>query len=529
MIKKRFQDWVNHLVRANWRGRPLYILLVYLAGQLLIDPPVFLASVWFVSYVTGVELSQFVATAGVATGGLVLLASVFYLCFSRSIRRFLAATIAGEGADAALATAAWREAVTYPQRIIGYVIVTTLFIYGSLVPLSAIRYGLYSALSGSIVGAIATISMTQVVYLFYLEWVMVPVARLAIDSGGQPSLDALRRRRLRLGTKLLVLILLIVIVPVTMVGLGSYSQVVTLGGNPTRSMLLIGTMILVSSLIAILLALFVVRSVLLPVQEIRRVVDEIGQGNLNVTVHPLTTDELAELGLRMNQMVDGLRQTDRLKSAFGRYVSPAVRDGIIGGDIVLGGERREITILFTDIRNFTTWCESESPESVIQTLNMYYENLVQTLYKYGGTVTRYTGDGVLALFGAPLELPNHALNAVLAVWEAYTLLEKFNDLRRTLGAFELHTGFGIHTGLAVVGSIGCEARAEYTPIGDAANVASRIEGLNKDLSTSILISDDTYQRVSHCIIVGKQAEVMVKGRTHPVKVVEVAGLCPGPL
>jgi len=228
--------------------------------------------------------------------------------------------------------------------------------------------------------------------------------------------------------------------------------------------------------------------------------------------------------VRFNEMTEEVSKQERLKDAFGRYVSGPVRDGIISGAIRLGGERREITIAFTDIRDFTSWCESTSPEEVILTLNAYFETLVQVLVEHGGTVTRYTGDGVLVLFGAPADDPDHALHAVQAALKAHTLLEAFNDIRRISGAFELRTGFGIHTGVAVVGSIGYEARAEYTPIGDPANVASRIEGLNRDLGTSILISRATYDRVSSHVTVGKTTRTPVKGRFEQVQVYEVVGL-----
>jgi adenylate cyclase len=250
----------------------------------------------------------------------------------------------------------------------------------------------------------------------------------------------------------------------------------------------------------------------------------VAEGDLTARAQPCTSDELADLGLHFNTMTKELAEQDRIKTAFGQYVSDAVRDGILSDQISLGGERREVTIVFTDIRDFTTWCESTSPEEIIQTLNAYFEYLVQTFARHNGTVTRYTGDGMLVLFGAPLSDPDHARHAVGAALEAQKVLEKFNAIRRTVGVFELRTGFGIHTGIAVVGSIGCETRAEYTPIGDPANVASRIEGLNRELGTSILVSHATYERVADCVVIGKTAETPVKGRVEPVQVYEVLGL-----
>jgi adenylate cyclase len=459
--------------------------------------------------------------------GVVLLVYVFYYRCSPAIRRFLAALIAGDLPEPSLATAAWGEAVVFPQRAVVRVIVAALVLHGLQVPLFSPRFGLSRSLVGAVVAFVATVAMGQVMFLFYLEGAMQPVVRLALAAGARPHPADLKGPRLHFRTKLLILTILIIIVPVTVVGLFGYSQVVILGGDPAASLGLTGVVAALASGIAVLLVLLLVRSVSAPIKEIQRVMEEVGRGSLSAFVRPLTTDELAELGIHFNRMVDELRRQERLSAAFGRYVSDAVRDGILSGQIALGGERREVTILFTDIRDFTAWCERTPPETVIQTLNGYYQNLIQALVKHGGTVTRYTGDGVLALFGAPLPDSDHAHHAVEAAWEAHTLLEKFNAIRRSVGAVELRTGFGIHTGVAVVGSIGCEARAEYTPVGDAANVASRIEGLNRELGTVILISDSTYRQTADRVVAGQQAEVTVKGRSRAVRVVEVVGLRPG--
>jgi class 3 adenylate cyclase len=512
-------------VFVRWRGRSLYVHAVFLLGQIMINAPAFATGILFLSLVTQVAWADFVVPVGIGHVGVTILGGWFYLRFSRAIRRFLAGLWAGGPLDTDLATAAWLEAIVFPQRVVGWTIVPFLIVYGLLVVLFSVpRFGPLPALEGGVVALTVGVWFGLVLFLFYLEWTLRPVARLALAAGASPALDNLGLARLRLGVKLQVLTLALIGVPAVTVGLFAYSQVVALGGDPAKVLRVIGLAVAVASGAAIVQAFLLVRSVIAPVRELQRVIDEVSQGNLQARARLLTTDELAELGLHFNHMVEDLRRQEPLKAAFGQYVSEAVRDGILSGQISLGGERREITILFTDIRDFTGWCEQEEPETVIQTLNVYYGFLVQALIRHGGTITRYTGDGVLALFGAPLEDPDHALHAVLAAWEAHNLLEKFNDIRRTVGAFELRTGFGVHTGMAAVGSIGCEARAEYTPIGDAANVASRIEGLNRELGTVILISDDTYRRVADRLIVGKRAATPVKGRSQPVEVVEVAGL-----
>ncbi|MBN1954468.1 MAG: adenylate/guanylate cyclase domain-containing protein [Anaerolineae bacterium] len=529
MYREFLGERVPSALFAQWRGRPLYIHVVFLLGQLLITfGPIFPILVFFNAFVTRLEWTVVLMWGGGGLLVVVLVAAWLYLYYSRAIRRFLALMIAGELVEPPQATAAWLEAVLFPQRMVGWAALGIVVVFGLEIVFLIPHYGLQSTLQSGIVVLTGAIWFGMVIFLFYLEGAMRPIVRLALATGAEPVLDNLGIARLRLGTKLQVLTLALIVVPTAIVGIFAYSQVVALGGDPGRVLLLTGLIVAIAGGAAVLQSFLLVRSVLAPMREIQRVIDEVARGNLDVSVRTMTTDELAELGLQFNRMVVKLHQNEALAAAFGRYVSPTVRDGILSGQIDLGGERREITILFTDIRDFTGWCERESPESVIQTLNVYYGFLVQTLIRHGGTVTRYTGDGVLALFGAPLDDPDHALHAVQAVWESYTLLEKFNDIRRTLGAFELRTGFGIHTGSAVVGSIGTDARAEYTPIGDPANVASRIEGLNKELSTSVLISEATYRRVVEHVLVGQRAEVTVKGRSRPVRVVELVGLKPTP-
>ena len=454
------------------------------------------------------------------------MAYVFYHYYSPNIRAFLSAMIAGEPPKPERATRAWMEAINFPQLVVSRTMAVAVLAYTA----QAIYFFLFTefelalVLQGWVVTLTSTVAIALVFFLFYLERRMYPVSRLAMAAGAQVTLNDPLIRKFRLRVKLLVLILPIIVVPLVTLGLFSYSQITQQGGDPAASLLLTVSVMLFASTVAVTLALLLVRSVLRPVQELEQTMLAVADGDLTARAQPCTSDELADLGLHFNKMTEELAKQEQIKTAFGRYVSAAVRDGILSGKIQLGGERRELTIAFTDIRDFTAWCERTPPEDVIQTLNAYYEQLIQILSRHGGTVTRYTGDGVLVLFGAPLEDPHHARHAVEAALDAHHVLENFNAIRRAIGAFELHTGFGIHTGVAVVGSIGSKARAEYTPIGDPANVASRIEGLNKKLGTSILISRATYELVADHIITGKVAETSVKGRTDPVQVYEALGL-----
>lgn len=510
----------------HWRGYPLYIIIVYLRGQLTLTLPTFLGARIFTEIIAPVVWYDLAGVVTLVVAFVTLMAYVFYHLYSRSIRAFLATLIAGESPDEELATRAWIEAVNFSPRVVGWTTLVAILAYTA----QALYFFVFTELSlvlvlqGWIVALTSTVAIALVFFIFYLERAMQPVSFLALAVGAQANLDDPRVTHFRLRVKLPVLILPIMIVPLVTLGLFGYSQAIKLGGDPAASLRLTASVMLFASIVGTALTILLVNSVLAPIRELEQVMRAVAEGDLGARVRPHSGDELASLGLHFNAMAEKLARQEQLRAAFGQYVSGPVRDGILSGRIRLGGERREVTIAFTDIRNFTAWCERTPPEDVVQTLNAYYANLVQIIEDYGGTVTRYTGDGVLALFGAPLEDPDHALNAVKAALKAQEILENFNSIRRLVNAFELRTGFGIHTGVAVVGSVGSETRAEYTPIGDPANVASRIEGLNRELGTSILISRATYERVAEHIIVGKTAQTAVKGRVEPVQVYEVLAL-----
>lgn len=178
----------------------------------------------------------------------------------------------------------------------------------------------------------------------------------------------------------------------------------------------------------------------------------------------------------------------------GRFVSPQVMQELLASpeNLQLGGRRRRITILFADINNFTPLCEKKSPEEVIEMLNEFFQEMLEVIFRHGGTVKQFVGDEIMVLYGAPEEMPDHAAKAVLT---ARDMVERLRELKTSKGE---ETGFydikiGIHTGDVVVGNIGTHQRSEYAAVGDAVNTAARIEALTKDLGEPILISDETRQ------------------------------------
>jgi adenylate cyclase len=237
-----------------------------------------------------------------------------------------------------------------------------------------------------------------------------------------------------------------------------------------------------------------------------------------------TGDELEDLANGFNTMVDGLKDYDRLKSTMGKYMTASVMEKLISGQVALGGESIKVTILFSDIRSFTTISEKMDAQALVGLLNEYFTEMVTVVMEEGGVVDKYIGDAIMAVFGAPTPEPlRDATGAVRAAVRMRHGLAKLNLRLAERGLAPLRTGIGIHTGEVVAGNIGSEARMEYTVIGDAVNLASRLESNTKDLGVNILISEDTYQLVKDKVVARQVKEITVKGRAQPVMTYEVTG------
>jgi adenylate cyclase len=244
-----------------------------------------------------------------------------------------------------------------------------------------------------------------------------------------------------------------------------------------------------------------------------------------VHVEPVHTgDELEDLARGFNTMVDGLKERDKLRTTFGKYMTAAVMEHLLAGKVALGGESLKVTILFTDIRSFTTISEKMDPQHLVALLNEYFTEMVGIVMQEDGVVDKYIGDAIMAVFGAPVPKPEDAVNAVRAAVRMRRSLRRLNERLAARGLPTLRTGIGIHTGEVVAGNIGSEKRMEYTVIGDAVNLASRLETSTKELGVNVLISDDTYELTKHAIEARPVREITVKGRKQPVMTYEVLGL-----
>lgn len=249
------------------------------------------------------------------------------------------------------------------------------------------------------------------------------------------------------------------------------------------------------------------------------VMEDISNGNYDARVPVVSNDEFGLIAAKTNEMTRGLKERDFCQISFGRYMTPEVSHRILRGEINLEGELRDVTILFCDLRGYTTLVEGSEPVEVVRFLNEYFTDMEQTIKQHKGIVLQYIGDEIEAVFGAPEDLPNHPEMAVAAALEMRKRLKDLNRKRESIGKSTIAHGIGIHTGKVLAGSLGSPERLTYSMVGDAVNSASRIQELNKTFGTDILISEKTKELIEGTTVTfSSLGKVALKGKSREITV-----------
>ena len=302
--------------------------------------------------------------------------------------------------------------------------------------------------------------------------------------------------------------------------LSSYISVQVNNGLELHSGVIIVSVMLL--IIAFIITMSLSRLILNPLKNLTEASKRIQEGDYKSRVGIVTSDELGELADSFNDMADSLAEKEFMRDTFGKVVDPEVRDYLMSGagraslGETLGGETREVTVLFCDIRSFTAMSEKMAAAEVVSLLNRYFTALGQCITAHHGIINKYIGDAIMAIFGAPVASQNSAEDAFLAAMDMRKALVQVNKEFIEDGLPELKFGIGIHTGPVFAGTIGAENRMEYTVIGDTVNTASRLESLCKTYTTDLLVSEAAASKLKTPLEFVTDAQI--RGKTEPMKV-----------
>lgn len=279
-------------------------------------------------------------------------------------------------------------------------------------------------------------------------------------------------------------------------------------------------------LIALLLGISISRGLTAPVRKLVEATRRVARGEYDFHVNIKGRDELYTLAESFNRMTEDLLLKEQYRGILDKVVSPEIAKEMVKGNITLGGENREVTTLFADIRGFTTMTEGMEPQEVIAMLNQFMEHAAAAVESEGGVVDKYVGDQIMAIFGAPVSHPDDPLRAVRAALRMNENMNRLNKKRQTHNEPEIKIGIGINTGLAVAGNMGSVKRLNYTVLGNSVNVAARL--CSQAGPSEILVSGHTHRCVAPRVETMPLEPVPMKGLSKPVKVFKVKNIVPSP-
>ena len=242
-------------------------------------------------------------------------------------------------------------------------------------------------------------------------------------------------------------------------------------------------------------------------------------------VAPLTEIASIFMAITIYRYLTEEKEKRVVRNAFQFYLTKSVVDAVLKDTsrLKLGGEKKELTALFSDIRGFTTISERLQPEELVHLLNSYLTPMTDIVFQHEGTLDKYMGDAIMAIFGAPVDQPDHATRACITALDMMARLNELQAKWRAEGLPEVDIGIGLNSGMMVVGNMGSAMRFDYTVMGDNVNLASRLEGINKEYGTNIVISENTLALAKNDVYVRELDAVRVKGKRDPVRIFELRG------
>lgn len=279
--------------------------------------------------------------------------------------------------------------------------------------------------------------------------------------------------------------------------------------------------LVIGGLGAFILATVMVKPIKLLVSGVRA----IGEGRFQQRIDITRRDEIGELTSAFNDMAKGLEEREFIRNTFQKFVHKDIADELLKNPekVKVGGERKKVTVLFTDIRGFTPLAENMPPEEVVALLNRHFSSMLPIINRNGGVLDKFMGDAMMVTFGTPFPKDDDALRAVKSGIMMRDMRRALNEARGKEGKAPIHMGIGINTGYVVAGNIGSEERMEYTVFGDVVNIAARIEGLSKE--EDVVITEDTYKEIMDSVMVSEQREeVSLKGKSRPVTIYRVLNI-----
>jgi adenylate cyclase len=269
-------------------------------------------------------------------------------------------------------------------------------------------------------------------------------------------------------------------------------------------------------------AMRIARRVTSPLRQLSHAAGEITRGNYNVRIGSRTNDEIGELSRAFDGMAQGLAERDNIRGVLGKVASSEVVKQLLDGEIELGGQELDATVMFTDIRNFTALCEKLTPRQSLQLLNEFLTSISAVIEEHEGVVDKYMGDGVMAVFGAPVTRPDDPQRAIEAALDIRNRIDRLRPQLAARGMPHPEVGVGLNTSRVVGGNVGSPSRLNYTVLGDGVNLASRLEGLTKRYHVPIVCGNRTHDIVSG-IVFRELDKVRVKGKTVPERIFEPLG------